>query len=1707
MIILLSVAAMIIIIGLVVPFFTSLREEINFNHNKENLILINQELLDLKTNDINTFKNLNLDVVDEIVFDATTNTVYIKQKISNNSFKNFKDANYGNLAIVKANGLMTFTLYLDGIFTLDKTIVINGNYTLRLTISDIINGIPVISITQYLGQVYLTISPKFNTFIGSLEIILTATPTDANIYYTTDSSEPTQESTLYTEPFTITDSTTIKARGYADGYIPSAIISKQFIGLELLDFNFFNILPDGNAFTKELIVTANIEPIDANIYYTLDGNDPTENSIPFVGPITITDDNTILKLRAYKYAYNPSEIITKIFTEIMGVLFYNKYDTNTTTDLSDNNLSVIESKVLFDENGANFTNDSNNYIYIENDWNNSNPFFNLGVDNFTLEAFVTDNYKGHIYSQRGFVGGINLFIDENSYLNFKLSGSDQLWGVYGVADDDEYIYLSITGTQSIQKRRKDNWKLIATVGGPRLGNAIDSFSAPYALAVDDNFLYVSDYSNHRIKKLNKSDLSYHSMLSNGPGSASNQLNGPLGIAVDENYIYVIDATYHRVKKLNKETFQLVATLGGTSSGIGDLQFYNPKGIAVDENYIYVTEDYYHRIKKYNKTDLSFVSKACGTSYGTGTDQMRAPKGLTVDDNYVYIAEYTNNRIMIRNKNDLTYVALISSTGGIGNDNYHYNPTDIADDENYLYLLTATDNKIKKIKKSDYSVYEIFSDTDPLPENVFVPSGLTNDGEHIYYTDKALHRVVKRRLSDLAVVGIIGGPNPGSTSTTFYYPEDLAVDDEFLYVTNRQYHQVKKYNKSDLSWVYTYSPGSGTLGYPYGIAVDGNYLYVTTGYGSTLHTLKKIDISSTPWSVVANIGGATGSTDDTFSNPYSVTVDDTYVYVADYTNQRIKKHLKSDLSFVSQLGLTGYSNYLPNTLYNPAYVIYDNNYLYISNNGYARILKYDTNFNYISNIGYSTGYAYSEFLSTGGLTIDNGYLYVADPTTGIIIKRNLSEFDVNISFVGSGIDFNFFYSPYSVDSDENYYYVIDSIIHRLQKVDKTTNQIVSYRGGPYGVASGTTQAIRSNFFNYPNYILVDGDYIYVSDRTSPRVIKFNKSDLSYISQFGTGTNGATTTTLNGPRQLAIYDTNLYVADYGNSRIVILNKDTMEYITHFGTNGTGNDQFSGIFGVGVDINYIYTVEYTNNRIKKIDKNTFAYVTRLGGTGSGSGNDQFSSPTYLSLDENNIYVVDYANNRIKKHLKSDLSYVTKFGSSGTDNNYFYLPIDIKYKDENTLLIADTGNDRLKIHHPSDLSYITNINLSTYNNDGVYNPWGVAVDENYLYVSDTGNHRIIKKNKSDLSTLYSVGGPNSGSGNDQFNSPYGIAIDQNYIYVSDNANCRIVKRNKTDLSYVSKLSNGCGSSNEMVQYIFGIAVDDNYIYVVERSWHRIKKFTKDTFTFVASVGGTVSGSGDDQFNNPTDITIDDNYIYVTDLSNYRIHKRNKNDLSLVKMYGLGVNASSTTDSFYEPTGITIYNDTLYVSDSRNYRIKVYDTNLNFIYKFGRLNWEKDGLYLPQGLALDDNFIYIADSSNSRIVKRAMSDLENIKNQEKSGYFGIQGYNGKTLTSIGTVTGDSQIAIVRIDDNFCMYINGALDNCQSFYLHPTNLTFPEINFRFNSSATITTYLLPENQNLYPHIIGNAGLPMPGNGHIKYLRVFDTNLSDSDINALYQSYK
>jgi len=72
-----------------------------------------------------------------------------------------------------------------------------------------------------------TISPSSAFFTGSQLVTITTNEPSGATYYTTNGSEPTESSTLYTAPFTVTQTTTIKAKTFRANTIPSVTITAQ----------------------------------------------------------------------------------------------------------------------------------------------------------------------------------------------------------------------------------------------------------------------------------------------------------------------------------------------------------------------------------------------------------------------------------------------------------------------------------------------------------------------------------------------------------------------------------------------------------------------------------------------------------------------------------------------------------------------------------------------------------------------------------------------------------------------------------------------------------------------------------------------------------------------------------------------------------------------------------------------------------------------------------------------------------------------------------------------------------------------------------------------------------------------------------------------------------------------------------------------------------------------------------------------------------------------------------------------------------------------------------------------------------------------------------------------------------------------------------------------------------------------------------------
>lgn len=149
---------------------------------------------------------------------------------------------------------------------------------------------------------------------GATTVSLSAT-NSKKIYYTLDGSDPTVESTLYTEPFVLTEPTTVKAFATGDGYTDSEIASKDVTILTQASAPSVSISQEEG---KSVVSFSSAEGVD--IYYNYIGSTVLTESAKYTEPIELTQPTTI-----YAFAVGGDYLMSDLSKEVVTIEGINKY--------------------------------------------------------------------------------------------------------------------------------------------------------------------------------------------------------------------------------------------------------------------------------------------------------------------------------------------------------------------------------------------------------------------------------------------------------------------------------------------------------------------------------------------------------------------------------------------------------------------------------------------------------------------------------------------------------------------------------------------------------------------------------------------------------------------------------------------------------------------------------------------------------------------------------------------------------------------------------------------------------------------------------------------------------------------------------------------------------------------------------------------------------------------------------------------------------------------------------------------------------------------------------------------------------------------------------------------------------------------------------------------------------------------------------------
>lgn len=133
------------------------------------------------------------------------------------------------------------------------------------------------------------------TYDGSVVVEFRVPDTDqVEIYYTTDGSNPTIESTHYTQPLLVSENTVFKvAATYKNSDSLSEVATHEYVINPIEDVVKPEITPDSGKFGQRQLVSMTTATDGGEIYYTLDGTNPDENSFQFTDAFYVTKDTVI----------------------------------------------------------------------------------------------------------------------------------------------------------------------------------------------------------------------------------------------------------------------------------------------------------------------------------------------------------------------------------------------------------------------------------------------------------------------------------------------------------------------------------------------------------------------------------------------------------------------------------------------------------------------------------------------------------------------------------------------------------------------------------------------------------------------------------------------------------------------------------------------------------------------------------------------------------------------------------------------------------------------------------------------------------------------------------------------------------------------------------------------------------------------------------------------------------------------------------------------------------------------------------------------------------------------------------------------------------------------------------------------------------------------------------------------------------------------
>ncbi|MBU1177963.1 VCBS repeat-containing protein [Patescibacteria group bacterium] len=554
--------------------------------------------------------------------------------------------------------------------------------------------------------------------------------------------------------------------------------------------------------------------------------------------------------------------------------------------------------------------------------------------------------------------------------------------------------------------------LLPAVGWAAYGDTSSYLGSPYAgdggnardayldfaedIAFNGNDMVIADTYNNVIRSINGSSIvgtvagsgSYGDQ-DGAAGTAEFAL--PKGVAADgSGTIYVADTYNHKIKKITNGS---VSTL--VSEGLS-----SPEGIAVRGSTLYIADTGNNAIKAVSTSGGSVI---------TITSSVSSPKKLTSTSSgqHLYVAAGGSYQV-VRVATGNGAVEVIAGSGsagyanGQGTNAQFRNVVGVALDEgrNALYV-TDGDGYTDFVREIDLASNTVSTlATDEVMSTINYPKGIAALGDYVYVANSGIGTIQKFNKDNGAtdaVVDWVAGKNRfgnefgAQGASLLGRPNDMVFtpDGQSMYIAENNF--VRKVNMSD-----------GSTSFVIGSVVDayreeqgdrarfsslasitinstGTTLYVADRWNNRI---RGIDLSSNTSFLVSG-GGLTDCSNSCngyvegvkdaarFNNPTGIAIspDNTYLYVADTANNRVRKVRISDgqTSLLAGSGVAGHADGVGSAakFNSPFGVTLDSagQYLYVADRENHRLRRIDVSTSEVATVAGNGNNGYRDAIGT------------------------------------------------------------------------------------------------------------------------------------------------------------------------------------------------------------------------------------------------------------------------------------------------------------------------------------------------------------------------------------------------------------------------------------------------------------------------------------------------------------------------------------------------------------------------------------------------------------------------------------------------------------------------------------------------------------------------------------------------------------------------